>query len=593
VYAIEMLRLASASLALAAFAFAQPADPPDSKCKLEGQIVSLSTGAPLRKAKVTLDRFGQAAEQIDAVSNSPTVGLYATASDANGRFLFDNLEPGVYRLSATRAGYLASGEGASSASLTGPPVKLTAGQHLKDVVVKLVPQAFIHGKVSDEDGDPVPTAEVHVYRSLVSKGKRQLKPVSQNPVQADASFVIGNLPPGRYYLRANDTHTELPVPTVRNVPLEVYIPTYFPSATDPASASPIAIAAGADMTGIEIRLQKSRAFHVKGRAVNTGTGAPARNATLSLMQKTGANEPIPQGGQTVSTGDDGRFEFDNVSPGAYLIQAGSAVFVTSMSGAEGPRAQARRTVIRTYVNFVTFQSGDSSDPQGALMGRSIVHVNDDVDNLTVPLGNGLDLSGSVRMEQPGEHPPNLTITLAPTDADRTEAPVEEDGTFHIHHIVPDVYTPGVANLPEGAYVKSMRFAGADILHANLDLSAGAGGQLEVVLSSNGAAISGVVRNSEGQPAPGATVQIWTGADEAAQSVVTDEDGAFHLAGLAPGDYRVIAWEATDDDLLADPAFRARFEGQATAVSLHEGSRQTVEVKSVARAAIEAEAAKVR
>ena len=103
----------------------------------------------------------------------------------------------------------------------------------------------------------------------------------------------------------------------------------------------------------------------------------------------------------------------------------------------------------------------------------------------------------------------------------------------------------------------------------------------------------MIRNSEGQPAAGAQVQVWAAGEDAAKVVATDDKGGFQLGGLAPGDYRIVAWEAIDDDLLHDPPFRARFESQVTAVTLSERARQNVEVKLIGRAAIEAEAAKVR
>src|SRR5437764_11544065 len=107
------------------------------------------------------------------------------------------------------------------------------------------------------------------------------------------------------------------------------------------------------------------------------------------------------------------------------------------------------------------------------MGSVPVLVNNDVDGLVLPLGKGVDISGSVRLEPSGQLA-NPTIMLTPVDGKRLDEQVEEDGSFRIRGLVPDVYKIGFLNLPDGAYVKSIRFDGREISHMNLDLTAGGG-----------------------------------------------------------------------------------------------------------------------
>jgi hypothetical protein len=66
-----------------------------------------------------------------------------------------------------------------------------------------------------------------------------------------------------------------------------------------------------------------------------------------------------------------------------------------------------------------------------------------------------------------------------------------------------------------------------------------------------------------------------------------------MAGLAPAEYRAVAWEAIDEDLAGDRSFRARFESQTASVKVAEKARGNVELKLVTRAAVEAEADKVK
>jgi hypothetical protein len=164
---------------------------------------------------------------------------------------------------------------------------------------------------------------------------------------------------------------------------------------------------------------------------------------------------------------------------------------------------------------------------------------------------------------------------------------------------PERYRMTPTGLPDGCYVKQIRFGGQDVTRTLLDLTAGSGGQLEILLSPNAAQISGTVRNEKGEIAKDVAVTVWQpvdgqpGAQEFIRSLRTDQNGSFKLANLAPGDYRVIAWEQVEPGMANDPDFRSKFESKATAVKLQENSRETVEPKLLPFDVIEAEAAKIR
>ena len=71
--------------------------PSQERASLAGRTLSLS-GQPLRKANLTLI-------PAERKSSDP-VKPYATASDAEGKFIFEAVEPGRYSLMAERPGYL-------------------------------------------------------------------------------------------------------------------------------------------------------------------------------------------------------------------------------------------------------------------------------------------------------------------------------------------------------------------------------------------------------------------------------------------------------------------------------------------------------
>jgi len=534
--------------------------------------VHAATGAPLRKVSLRLKRF----QTEDGVRDTPSVSNYATTSDAEGKFVFEDVAPGTYWLSADRTGFLEQGYGARGPLLKGSPLKLTAGQRRDDVVMKLTPQSFLYGKVTDEDGDIMPNAQVLVYRA--GTGRKQAPPVGSSTSQDDGSFVIGNLMPGRYYLSAAEGRRDDDQdPTDRKL-TESYITTYYPSVSGVTGATAVEVTAGVEVRGLEIRLRRARIFRIRGKAVNTLTGGSGASVSLKL---TALDESASAGRMEVGavTGKDGLFEFEGVAPGRYAIAAGGAMMsFTMVGGADG--FELKRP---------------APEP---LMGRTVVQVADqNVDNLVLALGEGVEITGAIRMAggdaaRPSPWPSLVLASASPGADFAMPAQVKPDGTFHIQHIVPDGYSIQVNGLPDSVYVKSARFGGRDITGEDLSLTSGAGGVLEIELSPDAATLSGIVRGADGEGAAGATVQVCQDPDTV-KFATADENGEYKIGGLPPGDYKLLAWEEVDQGLSTDAGFRSHFAAQSEAVKLTERGHSTVELKLIAREAIEAEAARVK
>jgi len=87
---------------------------------------------------------------------------------------------------------------------------------------------------------------------------------------------------------------------------------------------------------------------------------------------------------------------------------------------------------------------------------------------------------------------------------------------------------------------------------------------------------------------GAVVQIWNDAN-IVRSVTANQDGSFHIAGLAPGEYSLIAWEEVVPELSQDPNFRRRFQPWTTLVSVREASMTNLTMIGVPRELSAAEA----
>ncbi len=149
-------------------------------------------------------------------------------------------------------------------------------------------------------------------------------------------------------------------------------------------------------------------------------------------------------------------------------------------------------------------------------------------------------------------------------------------------------------MPKNTYVKSIRYGIQDVTRSPVDFVVG-GGTLDITLSKNAAAVSGIVRSSSGDALSGIQVTVWpkianpglgTGG---VRTISTDQNGSFSVGNLAPGDYFVAAWEEIDSGLAQAPEFLGHFTSQATAVTLNESSQSNADVKMIPKDATAKEA----
>ncbi len=579
----------------ASFAAAQNAPSPaataDSaqKIRVEGNILSLN-GDLVRKATVRLQGTPSQPGQ------PPT--SYVETTDSAGKFLFDDISPGRYTLSAEKPGFVATRYGARSNTSIGTQLNLTAGMDMKDLAIKMTPQGVIAGRVVDQDGDPVISVQVQAMRFAYTGGRKQLQPNGGTTTNDLGEYRLINLAPGHYYVSATDRR---PVqnfmrerPGRAGTVQEGNITTYYPNGADVSSAVSVDVAAGAEVRGTDIRLLQAKVYTIRGKTVNAAGVPPS--AFLQLMRKdNSANLPaFLSGGGSSQVRPDGTFEFRGILPGTYILQLAQ---VNSVNG----------------------------NPVADLTGRMEVTVGDsDIDNLVLPLVPHPEISGMVTLEdgdlaslvKPAQNTPGgalaangarppagrLALMLLPTEGLPTggtsPAQVKEDGTFLFSGVGLGKYALNLNSLPQGTYLKSARFAGQDVTKALIDTTSGTGGTLQLVLSSKSADITGSVQNDKGEARSGVMVTLWPKIPDpsplgGARPSITDQNGGFQFKGLAPGDYYVAAWEDVDLGLFQSTEFLNHFTSEASSVTLSESGHENRDVKVMPADKVAAEIAKLQ
>ncbi len=346
--------------------------------RIEGQIVNAVTGEPLKKASARLN------PNFQPTPNGPTPTVYSISTEADGKFVFDDIAPGTYTLSATRTGFVAQSYGSRTPGMNPTPLKLDAGQEMKGIAIKLTPQAMIYGRVVDEDGEAMPGAQIQAMRWTFSNGKKRLVQNGNGFSQADGTFVMGGLNGGRYYLSAQRQENFISGLEERSgnkgAGREGYVRTYFPNALDPETAAPIELIAGSEVRGIAIHLRKARVFEISGTVVNTAGGL---TGYIGLMLSSKGSSEFPMFGPNNMAQvppKTSRFQFKNVLPGTYIIRTQNANIETRDSSGEVTRVRR-------------------------LVGHAEVTVGEhDVENVVFSLGTGMEITGKFITEGDPQQP---------------------------------------------------------------------------------------------------------------------------------------------------------------------------------------------
>jgi Carboxypeptidase regulatory-like domain len=576
---------------------AQPPRPPSS---IEGVVLKLGTTEPLANAVVQLnlefsDDRTYEVERHPQPETSPQApqDLFhrKVSTDSNGRFIFENVTPGEYRLIATyeAGGFVPAEYGQRYPTGEGIPFEIAAGQKMTGIQLPMSPTGSITGRIYDRDGEPVSGAQVLAMRPIYKNGRRSLT-IVQSVVSDDrGDFRLYWLAPGPYFVAAEPDAAEFPMnlaqPNSATSPMlhvtpparfgtyelgrtpvihkrklkngdvveEMYVPVYYPNTVDMSAATAVSVTGGTTAGGVNIATGVGLITpkHIRGRVLDPA-GRPVSGASISAMAR--ASDPffaIPH----ARSESDGSFDMTGVASGTYQIFANIAGEARTMNGYSETDVADRDVQLAPIAMTPGFK----------FSGRIVIEG-------TVPPGNG----GSFSFPGLGSLPRDPDIGgmfLGSPEFNPSPAP---DGTFTVDSIPPGNFKVLLQQMPPDGYIKSMRMGSADILNDGLRISGNPSAPLEIIIGVNAGRIAGSVVDTRGNALSNRTVVLvpdvrFRQRNDLYRVVATDIAGKFQMRGIAPGDYKLFAWENVEPGAWQSPEFIQKYESSGQRIRISEGS----------------------
>ena len=536
------------SLILVPIAGAIQASPPEqaSTPSIQGKVLKEPDGQPIRKANVQL--YGR---------KRPTGSNYSAISDAQGQFTIDGVQPGQYVVVVERPGFVQSNRRITIS------VEPASGKN--DLILHMQPAAVITGKIADLDGDPIGGVSVTATRAGSMGAERNSRNYGNAATNDLGEFRISDLRAGRYKITAIPPQTSQPPDLKENKngkDPSIFLTTHYPGVLDEDQAVAVEIHAGGE-TRINFGLLTGRAYRVSGSV----TGVPSQGGMAQIMLQAkgrGGLQVAPQ-----ELGEGGRFEFANVLPGSYVARLIMVTFEGGQPAIRMLRLGQPIEVSNAHVEGLRLQP----EAGGQVRGKFSLDTGQKFNwtQLSVTL---------VSVEEQGAQLVEERAMDLPTSSN-----VNSDGTFELKNVPGGNYQLLVVarsnDLPD--YItKSVHLDGRDVADSGFPILPQT--FLEVVISANGASITGRVVDGNGQPIANATVVDVPSAEHRTRSDLfqrdtTDESGHFSLRGLNPGKYTVLAFEELQEDV-RQPDFMKSYGTRGEIVQLDEGTRKNVVLKLI-------------
>jgi carboxypeptidase family protein len=514
---------------------------PDPELRIGGSVIDAVTGQPVPGTRVA----------IAPVSKRDAFTMAVTGED--GRFIFPNLAQGKYTLTAQHRGYLTQSfnqhDRFSSSIAVGP------GLDSSNLVFRMTKESAISGTVMDEEGLRVREAQVMLFQSSMTDGRRETRGRSVAMTDDEGHFHWAHLPAGKYFLVVVATPWYASQPQIASTadqaaaiaadnlprsPLDVAYPiTFYPGVTEESAATPILLGTG-EKVSADVSLHAVPAAHLRVMIENPDQLHTAF-AGLEVSVFNGARVQAPMQSNQLAPGV---LEISGIAPGRYAAQI----------------------------------HGWSSKQVRMLQERELTADGGEV--VEKPLAARVQVGATVRLEPPSAAPVQLVLRDK-NSAQVFGVPASGKGEIEFNPGVP----PGSYEVSllggQGLYIQSVQASGARLNGRTLEIKGDAAVKLSVVVAQGMNEITGTALRAD-KPVAGAMI-VLVPADPANNRVLfrrdqSDSDGTFRLTGVAPGHYTLLAIDDGWELEWANPAVLKKFMPQGETLVMETKGKYSVKLK---------------
>jgi len=534
---------------------APPASATPSAFRISGRVIDAVSGQPLASAVVAID----ASNPPNSPNSPDSTRVDVTAAD--GSFVFADVLPGKYVLSARHRGYIAQTyqqhESFTTAIAVGP------GFESENLIFGLLPSASISGEIADESNDPIRRADVMLFHQTFAGGKRRTSLIQRTSTDDEGHYHFGHLIRGTYfvgvsaqpwYAQHNVRHqvkqenqdgviSALQPLTEQNQILDVVYPvSFFVNASDLAGAAAITLRSG-DTEIADFRMRPVPALHL---LVKTSAADPGQGEQVQVMQPVaeGSSVPIPVGFAQVAPG---LVEVTGVPPGS--IHLG----VNTPHGNEWTRRSQSVQV-----------SGDA-EIDATQNGSSVV------------------VSGVLKMEDASPLPQPARVMLrsfANGPAFNTTVSATGEFSFKNNPVETGEYELIIIE-PQALFIRKLTSSGAKTSGRSFQIETAQDVNVTITAVRGSAKITGIALKDD-KPAPGAMI-VLAPLDLKSNPALfrrdqVDSDGTFALNLVVPGRYTLMAIEDGWDLEWADPDVLQKYIASGESVQIAANGKTEVKVK---------------
>jgi beta-lactamase regulating signal transducer with metallopeptidase domain len=520
---------------------------------------------------------------------------YSAMAGTDGRFIITDVTPGQYTLEAEQRGFFdIPGRQAIASVDAGKPA---------DISVPLLAGGTIVGRVKNAAGKFLANVSVTAYQITYLNGKIIPQAQSSQTTDDRGEYRMFWLPPGDYVVLADPPTYPLSNPGIAPAaggprggappqgPMSTpqFMRTFYPRSLTTTDAVITAVKSGDQLSGMDITVQKATTYKIsgdihaasptvpvvapRGRGANGDPNAPQRipiylgleyrDPSVIDMRSTNLGGSVPSAGSAVlTTSADGlraTYEVSNVLPGEYYL--------------------VPRVTQAVYTGAGVFN-----------INRIAVDIVDkDISGLAIELVPSESVNGTLMID--GRAPGKVTVRVAlsavgnpsPTYQGipaRAVIPNADDGAFTILNIPQTRYhTEMGAGLPPDLYVSDVRLGALSVFDSGFEVGKEPLSPLQVSLRSGAATVEGVVRDGSNKPVPNATVVVIPPDarrenHELYKTAKSDAAGKFTVRGIAPGNYKLFAFEGLTGGEFYNSRFLSKHEFRGKPINVAQGGSLT-------------------